>query len=165
MHRSVRRSSCHLYPLVGVRLCQLLACHLPVSRHMVLSSHWRQIGMRSPSSLTATQTVTPSTLTVAHRGSLVYESLRENRNHTPWNERTRIATGLVTRTVTKIVIGPKRVTAIVIQNGPAGVPHYTETTVIAPATVNTRGRAGRTVHPIATKASRDAKKHQSFTRT
>ena len=111
MHQSIRCCSHHLYPLVGVRLCQLcLACHLLALRHMVLSSHWWQIGTRSPSSLTVTRIVTPSMLTVVqHRGSLLYESLRENRNHTPWNERTRMATGPVIRTMTKIVIGPKRV--------------------------------------------------------
>ena len=49
--------------------------------------------MRSPSFPTVTRTVIPSTSTVAqHRGSLVYKSLRENRNHMPWNERTMMAT-------------------------------------------------------------------------
>ena len=94
---------------------------------------------------------------VAHRGSLLYESLRENQNHVPWNERTRMATGLVIRTMTKIVIGPKRATAFMLQNGPAGISHYAETTeVIAPAMANVRGHTDRTVHLIATKASRDA---------
>ena len=69
-----------------------------------------------------------------------------------------MATGPVIRTVTKIVIGPKRATAVMLQNGPAGVPCYAETTeVIAPAMANVRGRVGRTVHPIATKASRDGR--------
>ena len=68
-----------------------------------------------------------------------------------------MATGPVIRTVTKIVIGPKRATAIVLQNGPVGIPHYAETTeVIAPVMANTRDHVGRRVHPTATKASRDA---------
>ena len=69
-----------------------------------------------------------------------------------------MATGPVTRTVTEIVIGPRRVTAVMLQNGPVGIPHYAETTeVITPAMANARGLTGRTVHQIATKASRDAK--------
>ena len=68
-----------------------------------------------------------------------------------------MATGLVIRTVTKIMIGPKRATAVVLQNGPVGIPCYAETTeVIAPVMANVRGHTGRTVHLTAAKASRDA---------
>ena len=44
-----------------------------------------------------------------------------------------------------------------LQNGPAGVPCYAETTkVIAPVMANARGHTGRRVHLTATKTSRDA---------
>ena len=96
MLQSICHSFRHLYPPVRVRLCLLcLVRHLPALRHKVLSSHRRLIGMRNPFSPTITRIVTPSTLTVAqHWGGLLYESLIENQNHAPQNERTKIATGL-----------------------------------------------------------------------
>ena len=60
------------------------------------------------------------------------------------------------RTATKIAIGPRRATAGVYRNGPAGIPRYAETMkAIAPVMVNTRDLMGRRVHPTATKTSRD----------
>ena len=158
MLRSIRHSFRCLYPPVGLRLCLLhSAHHLPALRHMVLSSHWQQIGMRNPFSPTVTRIVTPSTSTVAqHGGGLLYESLIENQNHAPQKKRTKIATHLAKRTVTKIVIGPKRATADMSQNGPTGVPCYAETTkAITPVMVNARDRADRRVHLTAAKTSRD----------
>ena len=66
-----------------------------------------------------------------------------------------MATGPAKRTARKIVIDPKRATAVMLQRGPAGIPRYAETTeVIAAAMANARGCAGRKVHLIAAKASR-----------
>ena len=164
MHQSIRRSFRCLYPPVGVRLCLLcLACHLLALRHMVLSSHWRLIGTRNPSSPTVTRIITPSLLTVAPcGGGLLYESWRENRNHGPQNARTKIATSLVKGTATKIAkgigIGPKRATTDMFQNGLMGILRDAETMkAIAPVMANTRDRMGRRVHPTAAKPSRDAK--------
>ena len=116
--------------------------------------------MRNPFSPTVTRIVTPSMSTVAqHGGGLLYESLIENQNHAPQNERTKIATGLAKRTATKIAIGPKRATASMSQNGPAGIPRYAETTkAIAPVMVNVRDHVGRRVHLTAAKTSRDVRK-------
>ena len=118
--------------------------------------------MRNPSSLTVTQIITPSLLTVApHGGGPLYESQRENRNHRPQNARTKIATSLVKGTVTKIAkgirIGPKRATTDVFQNGLVGILCDAETMkAIAPVMANTRDHTGRRVHPTAAKPSRDA---------
>ena len=68
------------------------------------------------------------------------------------------------RTVTKIAIGPKRVTADVSQNSPVGIPHYVETTkAITPAMVNVRDHAwaGESIRQPQKQAEM-RKKHQSI---
>ena len=86
--------------------------------------------MRNPSSLTVTQTITPTPLTAAPCGggkSGGAKQWKGNRNHGLRSTRTEMATSLVTRTATEIMtgnmIGPKRAINDMVQNGLADALH------------------------------------------
>ena len=118
--------------------------------------------MKNPSSLTVTQTITPTPLTAAPcGGSLQCTSMTENRNHGPQNARIEMATSLVIRTVTEtmtgIMIGPEKVIIDMVQISLADTLHNVKTPMVsAAAMASVNDCMGMRVCLTAVKQSRDA---------
>ena len=118
--------------------------------------------MRNLSSLTVSQTVTPTPLTAAPcGGGLLCTAWKGNINHRPLSTRTEMATslvpGIVTEVMTGNMIGPKRAITDMVQIGFADALHDAKTMMVsAAAMASTRDHVGIRVHLTAAKQSRDA---------
>ena len=129
--------------------------------HMILDSPWQLIKMRNLSSLTVTQTVTPTPWTAAPCGTgIPLAPQKGSRNHGSLSVRTEMATSPVTRTATNILTGdmrnPKRVITNMVQNGLVGTLHDAKTMTVSMAAIpNMRDRGHDSPSATATEQSRD----------